>query len=102
MYSDGSFTLMCVRNQHNILKQLSSNFKKKSQLKKYWSGVSFPFPGDLPDPGIEALSLVSPALASGFFNPEPSQSTGKDSQNLCAQTGNTAEGVLYLSTRHYT
>ena len=29
-----------------------------------WSGLPFPSPGDLPDPGIEP---VSPALASGFF-----------------------------------
>ena len=24
-------------------------------------------PGDLPDPGIEPMSLMSPALAGGFF-----------------------------------
>ena len=23
--------------------------------KEYWSGLPFPFPGDLPDPGIEAV-----------------------------------------------
>ena len=33
----------------------------------YWSGLPFPSPGDLPDPGIEPSSLVSPALAGGFF-----------------------------------
>ena len=33
-----------------------------------WSGSSFPSPGDVPDPGIEAVSLMSPALASRFFN----------------------------------
>ena len=26
-----------------------------------------PPPGDLPDPGIEPVSLMSPALAGGFF-----------------------------------
>ena len=26
-----------------------------------------PPPGDLPDPGMESASLMSPALASGFF-----------------------------------
>ena len=31
---------------------------------EYWSGLSFPAPGDLLDPGIE---LGSPALAGGFF-----------------------------------
>ena len=31
---------------------------------KYWSGLPFPSPGDLLDPGIEP---VSPALAGRFF-----------------------------------
>ena len=37
---------------------------------EYWSGL--PFPGDLPDPGIESTSSASPALASRFFTNEPS------------------------------
>ena len=28
-------------------------------------------PGDLPDPGIKLSSLMSPALAGGFFTTEP-------------------------------
>ena len=35
--------------------------------KEYFSGLSFPTPGDLPNPGIEPTSLVSPVLAGGFF-----------------------------------
>ena len=31
------------------------------------SGLPCPPPGDLPDPGIEILSLTSPVLADGFF-----------------------------------
>ena len=34
---------------------------------KYWSGLPFPFPGDLPDPGTKPVSLESPALAGRFF-----------------------------------
>ena len=34
---------------------------------EYWSGLSFHTPGDLLNPGIEPTSLVSPALAGGFF-----------------------------------
>ena len=34
---------------------------------EYWSGLPFPTPGDLPDPGIQTVSLASPALAGGFF-----------------------------------
>ena len=34
---------------------------------EYWSGLSCPPPGDLPDPGIEPSSLTSPALAGRFL-----------------------------------
>ena len=34
---------------------------------EYWSWLPSPFPGDLPNPGIEPVFLVSPALAGGFF-----------------------------------
>ena len=34
---------------------------------EYWGWLPFPPPGDLQDPGIEAASLMSPALAGGFF-----------------------------------
>jgi len=34
---------------------------------EYWSGLPCLPPGDLPDPGIEPGSLVSPVLAGGFF-----------------------------------
>ena len=37
-------------------------------LQEYWSGLPCPPPGDLPDPGIEPMSLVSPASAGGFFS----------------------------------
>ena len=33
----------------------------------YRSGVPFPFPGDLPNPRIEPVSLAAPALAGGCF-----------------------------------
>ena len=35
-------------------------------------------PGDLPNPGIEPMSLVSPVLAGRFFTTEP---PGKPSKN---------------------
>ena len=40
----------------------------ESSRQEYWSGLPFPSPGDLPDPGIEP---VSPALVGGFFTAEP-------------------------------
>ena len=33
----------------------------------YWSRLSSPPPGDLPDPGIEPVPLTSPVLAGAFF-----------------------------------
>ena len=42
---------------------LSMGFSRQ----EYWSGLLGPPPGDLPDPGIEPVSLMSPALAAGFF-----------------------------------
>ena len=37
-------------------------------LQEYWSGLPFLSLGDLPDPGIKPLSLVSPALTVKFFS----------------------------------
>ena len=38
-----------------------------SREEEYWNGVWYPPPGDLPDPEIEPMSLMSPALAGWFF-----------------------------------
>ena len=38
---------------------------------EYWSGLSFPPPGDIPHPGIKLISPTAPALAGGFFTTEP-------------------------------
>ena len=46
---------------------LSMGFSRQ----EYWSGLPFPSPGDLPDPGIE---LASPALQADSI---PSQPPGK-------------------------
>ena len=41
---------------------LSMGFSRQEYCK-----LPFPSQGDLPDPGIEPMSLASPALVSGFF-----------------------------------
>ena len=46
---------------------LSMEFSRQD----YWSGLPFPTPGHLPDPGIKPTSLESPALADGFFTTVP-------------------------------
>ena len=38
---------------------------------EYWSGLPFPSPGDLPDPGIEPMSPTAPASAGRFFTTVP-------------------------------
>ena len=43
-----------------VLQPLSMAFSRQ----EYWRGLPFPSPGDLPDPGIKAMS---PALAGRFF-----------------------------------
>ena len=49
---------------------------------EYWSGLSFPPPGDLPDPGIEPLPLMSSASAGRFFTTRaPWQSHSKTTQD---------------------
>ena len=48
---------------------LSMEFSRQ----EYWSGLPFPTPRDLSNPGIETMSLVSPALAGRFFTTAPSR-----------------------------
>ena len=42
---------------------LSMRFSRQ----EYWRGLPFPSSGDLPNSGIEPVSLASPVLAGGFF-----------------------------------
>ena len=46
---------------------LSGGFPRQEQ----WSGLLFPSPGDLPNPGLKP---ITPALASGLF---PSETPGE-------------------------
>ena len=38
---------------------------------EYWSGLPIPLPGNVPERGIEPMSLVSPALAGKFLTTVP-------------------------------
>ena len=51
---------------------------------EYWSGWSFPPPGDLPDPGIEPASPLSPALQEDFFF-LPAERSGKLDKTITEQ-----------------
>ena len=55
---------------------------------EYWSGLPFPPPGDLPDPGLEPASLMSPALAGRFSTTSATweaHTTPYTSINTCAK-----------------
>ena len=63
-----SYDSMCIRLfvtlwtvSHQV--RLSMGFSRQ----EYCSELPHPPPGDLPDPGIKPASLMSPALARGFF-----------------------------------
>ena len=59
---------------------LSMGFSKQ----EYWSGLSCPSPGNLPNPGIEPVSLTSPALAGRFLTSvPPRKSSNADWRTLC-------------------
>ena len=46
---------------------LSMEFSRQ----EYWSGLPFPPSGDLPHPGLELETPVSPAIVGRFFTTEP-------------------------------
>ena len=65
----------CVLSYFNCVRQfvtlwtvahqapLSIRFSKQ----EYWSGFPCPPPGDLPDPGIKPMSLISPTFGRRVF-----------------------------------
>ena len=46
---------------------LSMEFSRQA----YWNGLPFSTPGDLPDPGIEPVSIGSSTLVGGFLTTMP-------------------------------
>ena len=61
---------------------LSMGFSRQ----EYLSGLPSPSPGGLPDPEIELLSLMSPALADRFFTISKYNKQHNDSKELWNQT----------------
>ena len=45
---------------------LSMGFSRQ----EHWSGLPYPPPGFIPNPGVKPVSLMSPALTDGFFTTE--------------------------------
>ena len=57
---------------------LSMGFSRQ----EYWSGLPCPPSGDLPDPGIKPMSLMSLALAGRFFT---TSTTMGSPQGMCIE-----------------
>ena len=70
--------MQSFKEQQGEIRKPSSAIKAKKQRKttekkkEYWSGLPFPSLGDLPDPGIEPESPMSPVLPAGSLPAEPS------------------------------
>ena len=58
---------------------------------EHWSGLSFPYPEDLPNPGINPTCLMSPVLGDEFFT---SNATWKN-QSVLRVLYNKKEGSFY-------
>ena len=68
-----AYVCMCVLSCVQLFATPWTVARQASQFmgfsrQEYWSGLPLPPPGDLPDPGTEAMS---PALAGGLFTTEP-------------------------------
>ena len=62
---------------------------------EHWSGLSFPPPGDFPDPGIK---LTSPTLAGRFFTTEPPE---KPMGVSCLEAGKKEERNVLVDTTYF-
>ena len=68
-----SYDLMETMDQghktHMVMKTLAHQAPLSMGFfwQEYWSGLPFASPGVRPNPGIKLTSLMSPALAGGFF-----------------------------------
>ena len=63
-------TCMCASSVTSVVSDsvtLSPPGSMGFSRQEYCSGMPFPPQGDLPDPGVELASLMSPALAGWFF-----------------------------------
>ena len=61
---------------------LSSGFPRQ----EYWTGLTFPTPGDVQNPGVEPKPPVSPALAGRFFTAEPPGKPWRGTRSMQRET----------------
>ena len=74
---------------------------------EYWSGLPFPTPGDLPEPGVKLASPVAPALAGRFFTTAAAAAKSLQSwPTLCdpidgSPPGSPVPGILQARTQEW-
>ena len=74
-YIKHEFPMCCVLSRSSPVRHFATLWTVAHQAplsmgfsrQEYWNGLPCPPPVDLPNPGIEPESLLSPALAGGFF-----------------------------------
>ena len=69
---------------------------------EFWSGLPCFSPGDLPNPGVEPMSLASPALAGGFFTTEPPGNPKQHLQKSVKTTHRVGEDIYLEKKKLYT
>ena len=60
---------------------------------EYWSGVPFPSPGDLPDPGIEPVSLALQAISLPLSHQGNLREVDKDINDAHGRVRTITEGA---------
>ena len=63
---------------------------------EYLNGLAFPSLGDLPNPGIKPVSLMSPALVGGFFFSLPLVPPGKPYPSIGSLTVSTVMALVSI------
>ena len=83
--------LVCVLNSFSCVRLFATLWTVAHQAppsmgfsrQESWSALPRSSPGDIPDPGIKPTSLMSPALAGGFFT--TSATFGDGDKGVCSK-----------------
>ena len=89
---------VCTSSVSQLCRALQVPLRMGLSQQEYLSGLPFPPPGDLPNPGIELKSPAAPALMGGFFTTEsPGKPCFKYSNR---QLVNTVLSTYFWKDRH--
>ena len=78
--------VLLFANLWTLARQASLSVRFSRQ--EYWSGLPCPLPGDLPDSGIKPVSLMSLALAGGFFTTSATWEAHFTHSSVCVSIAN--------------